>query len=264
MPEPTQTRRRLGLGLICGAALALPLTATIGYAAPETPPAPAAPAPPAKVEKRIVIVERFETGKPGKDGKRRGKPAFTRTIEKDGKTIVVHSDKELSDADIAERVAKIEKEVGTNPDMAFAKDGKSRVMIIHGDGPMPPMPSMPPMPPEAGGPGQHRELRIMRMGPGGPGGKDGHRMVMMMHGGPRGPMECKDGQSTQINADSDKDGKKDVVRMRICSVGAGGPRNALEGLKRARERLASNPELSADVKKQVLDQLDGEIARLSK
>lgn len=264
MPEPTQTRRRLGLGLICGAALALPLTATIGYAAPETPPAPAAPAAPAKVEKRIVIVERFETGKPGKEGKRRGKPAFTRTIEKDGKTIVVHSDKELSDADIAERVAKIEKEVGTNPDMAFAKDGKSRVMIIHGDGPMPPMPSMPPMPPEAGGPGQHRELRIMRMGPGGPGGKDGHRMVMMMHGGPRGPMECKDGQSTQINADSDKDGKKDVVRMRICSVGAGGPRNALEGLKRARERLASNPELSADVKKQVLDQLDGEIARLSK
>ena len=66
--------------------------------------------------------------------------------------------------------------------MAFAKDGKSRVMIIHGDGPMPPMPSMPPMPPEAGGPGQHRELRIMRMGPGGPGGGDGPQMVVMEGG----------------------------------------------------------------------------------
>jgi hypothetical protein len=57
---------------------------------------------------------------------------------------------------------------------------------------------------------------------------------------------------------------KDIVRMRICSIGAGGPKNALEGLKRARDRIAGNAEMSADVKTKVLEQLDREIERMGK
>jgi len=48
----------------------------------------------------------------------------------------------------------------------------------------------------------------------------------------------------------------------ICSKG-GDKAQALAGLKQARDKVASDPSLSGEIKSEVLKQLDAEIAKLS-
>ena len=106
MSEPTPRRQLAGRMLIGAAALALPLTATITHAAgdPAAPPAP--PAAPGKVEQRqvrkIVIVDNPD-GSTIDDA-----TLHTRTVERNGKTIVLKTRTPLSDAEAEERIAKAE------------------------------------------------------------------------------------------------------------------------------------------------------------
>ena len=258
MPEPTKTRRRLGRGLLIGAALALPLTATIGYAAPDAPTPPAAPEAPSapdapNVERkvhRVVIVEKHG------DGKHDEAKLKTRVIERGGKTIIIKTDKDLTEAEVEAKIAKVEAD-----------------MLA--------MPPEPPAPPAA--PGEPRQVRkvIMMSGDGehlvhGPGGdgpqvrtmrihKDGAEAHAIAMAG--GAVACKDATTNnEVSATTDKDGKKQVMRIRICGKGdpAMASAHALGGLKSARARIAGNGEMSAEIKAKVLEELDREIARLSK
>lgn len=261
MPEPTQTRRRLGRGLLIGAALALPLTATIGYAAPDAPEAPTPPTAPAapeapdapKVNKqvhRVVIVE--------KHGDRKGDAALkTRTIERNGKTIILKTDKDLSDAELDAKMAKIEADLekgdlmvmAPEPPMPPAKPGEPRSVrriMIHPEGSMVST--------------DGKETRVIRM----------HRMpgdapmaMAFAHGGG----DCKDATTNnEVSATTDKDGKKQVMRIRVCGKGdpAMASAHALAGLKSARDRIAGNKGMSAEIKSKVLEELDREIARMGK
>ena len=252
MPEPTKTRRRLGRSLLIGAALALPLTATIGYAAPDMPAPPATPDAP-KVEgkvHRVVIVEKHGDGKHGEAKLK------TRVIERGGKTIIIKTDQDLTEAEVEAKIARVEAD-----------------MLA--------MPPEPPAPPAA--PGEPRTVRkvIVMSGDGehmihGPGGegpqvrtmrihKDGAEAHAMAMAG--GGADCKDVKnSNEISATTDKDGRKQVVRVRICGKGdpAMASAHALAGLKKARDRISGNGDMSADIKAKVIEELDREIAKLSK
>jgi beta-lactamase regulating signal transducer with metallopeptidase domain len=243
MPEMTVRRRRIGLGLIASAALALPLTATIGYAAPEAVPAaptppemPAAPAAPdgKHVEKRVMIIHHA-------DGAHDPAKMKTRTITRDGKTVTITTDEDLTDEQLDAKLAELEK-------------GGTMVMMRH-EGPVPP---------EAPG-APHREIRRIIINSSD--GKANHEAMAMANGAmPHGgAIVCsdKDGAATVVTNEGAGDGKSRMVKVKICSM-AHAEKSALSGLKSARERLANDPKLPANVRDDVLKSLDEEIAKLSK
>jgi bla regulator protein BlaR1 len=198
----------------------------------------------------VVIVEKHG------DGKHDEAKLKTRVIERGGKTIVIKTDKDLTEAEVEAKIAKVEADM-----MA--------------------MPPEPPMPPAA--PGEPRQVRkiIMMSGDGehivhGPGSQGPQVRTMRIHRDGTeahaiamagGAAACKDAATTnEVSATTDKDGKKQVMRIRICGKGdpAMASAHALGGLKSARARIAGNGEMSAEIKAKVLEELDREIARLSK
>lgn len=134
MTEPSRRRRFAGRTLVAIGALALPLTATVTYAqmsaatppeppappaAPEAPTAPVPPAPPAapdapdaplpplppeavKGEHRIVMIQ--------KDGKGDGQ-LYTREVERNGKRIVLKTDRPMSDEEFERQMDKVDRDV---------------------------------------------------------------------------------------------------------------------------------------------------------
>ena len=241
MPETTVRRRRLGLGLIAGAALALPLTATIGYAAQEAAPAaptppemPAAPAAPdgKHVEKRVMIIHHT-------DGAHDPAKMKTRTITRDGNTFTITTDEDLTDEQLDAKLAELDK-------------GGTMVMVRH-DGPVPP---------DAPGTSHSEIRRIIINSADGKANHEAMAMAMAQHGG---AMACsdKDGTATVVTNEGAGDGKGHMVKVKICSM-AHAEKSALSGLKSARDRLANDPKLPANVRDEVLKSLDEEIAKLSK
>jgi len=238
MSDPTPTRRTIGRLLLAGAALALPLTASVTYAAaqdaaaPPAPPAPpAAPAAPEapeapKVVKqhRIVIVDK-EGGATVDDPDLK-----TRIVTKDGKTIVFKSDKILSEKEIE---ARVEKALASIPDM----------------------PDLP-IPPEGAGP---RVVLKRVHGDGAP-----HVMAFSV-ADPKVAIACADGAkiSSFESETPAVDGKKQKVVMRFCSAGAALAK-AADGLKSARDRISKDDKLSPAIREDIVKQLDAEIERLSK
>ncbi|MEQ1499244.1 MAG: M56 family metallopeptidase, partial [Novosphingobium sp.] len=108
MTQPTPQNRLFGRLLLASAVIALPLTATISYAAQDAPPAPpaapqvpAAPAAPAVPNKvtRIVIVE---SDNPDDD------TLHSRTVTRGERTFEFRTKQKLSDADLERRMAEIE------------------------------------------------------------------------------------------------------------------------------------------------------------
>jgi hypothetical protein len=223
--------------------LALPLTASISYADAGDPPAPTpAPADAApRVAKRIVIIDKPDGGAEVDD-----KNLTTRVIERDGKTIIYKSAKPATDAEIEARVAEA---------MASMPEPPVPPAPPAVDGVTPPAPPAPPVPPA---PGQRRE----------------HRIVMIENGGASHminvddisaiEMSCGDGASGQtVESSASQGGRNERVRMRFCSRG-GDRAKALEGLRRARERLSADRNLSDTIRADVLRRLDAEIANLSR
>ncbi len=239
MTDPTPARRNIGRLLLAGAALALPLTASVTYAAaqdavappapPAAPAAPAAPEAPAapKIvkEHRIVIVEK-EGGATVDDPKLK-----TRVVTKDGKTIVFKSDKELSEAEIEAKVEKALASLPDVPDMPIPPDGAERRVIVkrvHGEGAP-------------------------------------HVMAWSSKDDAKIAVACADGAKTSTFEAEDKsaDGKKQKVMLRFCSAGAAMAK-ATDGLKSARDRISKDDKLSPSIREEIVKELDAEIARLSK
>lgn len=279
MTDPTPTRRTIGRLLLAGAALALPLTASVTYAAaqdavdPPAPPAPpAAPAAPAAPEApeapatpHIMIIDHHDGADP------RDSKLATRVIEKDGKTIVLKTAKPLSDAEIEQRIAKAEASMKDAEAMVWSstekgadgkrkvitmiragdgKDGKvevregRRVMVLSGDSV------------DIAGDGPASSIATFR-------NKDGKptSFAMVTSGDVKA---CADGsEGRNIEQQATKDGQHQIVKMRFCHKG-GTPAMALEAMKKARDRMKDNSELSAEIKDKILKNLDAEIERLSK
>ncbi len=232
MNEPTPRRRLIGRVLIGTGLLALPLTASISYAAGEDQPAaaPAAPATGAKTETRVsnrmVIIEHA-----GREGSVDESKLQTRVINRDGKTIILKTDKQLSDAEVEAKIAEIEKNL--------------------------PVPPVPPVPPVAGvvAPDAPRIVS---------------RVVMMSADGKHRIDPSRLHALTMLQTDCSTpaaaaNGDNQAVQVVICGdVGHRANAMAAEGLRKARDRIKADTRLSDDVRREVLEELDSQITELSK
>lgn len=239
MPEPTDTRRRIGIGLAGATLLALPLTATYGYAAadaptaPSTPSAPDAPAAPpvpdrAHGEKRIVIIQhRRDDGKSG--------AMKTRTVTRDGKTITITTDEDISDAELDARIAA----------MDFAAD------TIAIEAPEPPAPPAPPADPANPARAEHR-IVIRTLG-------GGHAMAAV-----DGTAGCAEGiDPVSVATETGEAGKRKIMRFKLCTR-QHAMASALDGIRKARDEISHNNSMPADIRAQVVKELDEEIAKMAK
>lgn len=243
MTEPTKSNRLLGRLLIGAGIIALPLTASVTYAAPDapTPPAPPAapdaPTPPdapdaPQVETRMIMIK--HDGKDGEHAMMMGDEAglTTRTVTRNGRTYVFKTTKPLSDADIDKRIAETE----------------------HAMPPMPPMPPMAPMAP--GAPAQPRQVRTIVMK------HDGAGMeAMSMAGHDMAMADCTGGHPVKVDSDQMVEGKHQVVKIMMCNKG-GDKAHVLGALRSARAQVAADANIPADAKANALKQIDEQIAKL--
>ena len=236
MTQPTTRRRRAGRLLIGAGALALPLTASISYAAGDEPPVSSETKPAIREEHRVVIIERESKG-----GKEDAK-LKTKVIEKEGKTFVFKTDKNLSDAEMEAHMAKAMAAV---PPVPPVPGETRRIMVFSGD-------SM-----QISGLPDHSVVKVMN------GDKPGAEMVTV--NGKAIAEKCgKDAiQSNAEASETTTDGKTKVMRFKFCSVGDV-PAKAIEGMRNARDRIAKDERLSPAIRDSILKQLDSEIERLSK
>jgi hypothetical protein len=242
MSQPSPRRTRLGRMLIGAAVLALPLTATVSRAEPDAaavPESPAAPdtaaapdAPALHSEHRVVIIEK------GSKGGSHDKQLKTRVVERDGRTVVFKTDKDLTDAEIE---ARIEQAFSDLPAITDPLAPPSPPSVANG-----PRPPAPPAPP-----GEHRTRMVLVTA-------DGHSETIKLEGEPN----CT-GEWSQTRAEGKQDGHRKVMIVNICAATKDAHAKAADGLRKARERIAADHSLSDEIRKSILDQLDAEIARLS-
>lgn len=259
MTEPTSQSRLLGRLLLGAAALALPLTASITYAAQDAPTPPAPPeapeAPSVKKSTKVMIIDN-PAGSTIDD-----KNLHTKVIEKDGKTIVLKTTKPLSDAEAEQHVAKAMSSMA-EADHMVSKDHAGASWTAH-DGAVKTHKIVMVERVNAEGKdgdakkGEHREVRTMVFHGDGKGAD-----MAKMHGGAMVMTGCAEGKPIEAKTESKVNGEHKISKVMICSKG-GDKAQALAGLKKARDKVAADSSLSAEIKTEVLKQLDAEIAKLS-
>lgn len=136
MKDASKQRQSLGkAALLAAAAIVLPLSATFVPAALKAEDEQAADAP--KAEKKVKIIRIH------KDGDGNGQlvdfsdttePGHIKKIERDGKTFVFHTDKELSEAEVEEMIAKAEKSRAEAEKMAGDAEKQARHVRVFVDG----------------------------------------------------------------------------------------------------------------------------------
>jgi beta-lactamase regulating signal transducer with metallopeptidase domain len=251
MSQPSPRRTAAGRLLIGAAALALPLTASITYAASEAPQAPEAPeapeppaapeAPEAHVEKHVIVIQRDEKkhGDAASSGEGPRKVVIidrdgsseiddsalnTRTVVRDGRTYVFKTSKPMSQEEAEAKVADMAKGMPITAEaFVFAPGAKSGQPVVH-------------------------TMTIS---------SDEAAVATATAG------HACSGEWTEARAESDKDGKHQVTRMKICADGKHAKGDALKGLRTARERIAADTKMDAEIRRSILEQLDAEIAKLS-
>lgn len=219
MTKPNSSGSLIGRKLLAGPVLALSLSASVSYAATE----PAA-APKVVEEHRIVIVEK-QGGSAVEDANLQA-----RVVTKDGKTIVIKTDKALTDAEVEARVAKALAALPDRPNApARPESGERRIIMKR-------------IQPEGAAPAE-------------PGSPDREKIAAAC---------AASGQTSSFeSSETGADGKQQKLVMRFCSAGASGA-TALAGLKSARDRISKDANLSPAIRDSILKQMDAEIDRLAK
>ena len=248
MSDISPRRRNIGRWTFAvGAALALPLTATVVYAGADAPEAPVPPTPPAaaaaplapRIGKHIEIITEH-AGPESAGGK-----MFERRVEKNGKTIVIRSDKPIDEAQFEAHLAKLE-----------------RMDDLDMIAPAPPVPPVPPVPGVApAAPGERREFGKIVMY-GNEGVHEGMTKAMAMDG-------CKGGPTwadADVSRDSGEGGRKMVNRTRVLLCGKAGEATAaaLASVRQARASIAANRAMADEIRAEVLKELDHTIADMEK
>jgi bla regulator protein blaR1 len=247
MNQPTHCQSVIGRLLVGAAALALPLTATITYAANEPASPAASPNVEVKKSKKIVIIDAPE-GATIDD-----KSLHTRTVERNGKTIVLKTKQPLTDAEAEERIVKAEASMveadAMTWDSAAGGEGKAKVtrhvmLVKHGDGPH-----------GEHAKGEPSEVRTMVIHGDGKGGDK-----VLAHGDGFALSSCTGGTPISAVAESGKDSNKHKSHVMICSKG-GDKAATLAARRSPRQRVAEDSSIPAEAKADVLGQLDAEIAK---
>lgn len=258
MNHVSPRRRLAGRSLLAAALVALPLTATITYAearqdAPLAPEAPQAPDAPAPGDRQITIIDHPGGADPD------DRDLHTRVIEQDGKTIVFKSNKELSEAEVKERIARAEASMAEAE--ARVAEGEARkeerrvhrMVIRNGEEQMS----------KAEREAMHREL------------KDAMREMHTEMAEARKQMrlafkEMEAAQGAQAEIDftcdtevaGDSKGEQGKHKIRVCRSEI--MASALEGLKSARASIAADKSIPDEARDEVLRSLDQEIENWGK
>lgn len=256
MTETSRGRRIAGKLAILGmAAVALPLTATVVPVFAEDPPAEPVAAPAPEARKHKVLIVKAMDGKPAEiDIAGDAETPFVKTLNKDGKTIVLRSTKELSEAEIDKMVA--EAEASRAKAEAMVADGERdekahrRIVVrkVHGD---------------AGGPA------FALADPDGTNVViDAKQIAAMIPDIEIRELRGKCDAANPVVSDVhgiDATGKS-RIRIALCGKGQANMArlHAIEGLKEARDELKQEADMPDNVRKDVIENLDRQIEKLEK
>jgi beta-lactamase regulating signal transducer with metallopeptidase domain len=225
--------------IFAAAALALPLTATVVPVFAEDKPKDAATV--TKSKTKVIVIE-------GKDGKTRkidvsgdAETPFVKTIEKDGKTIILRSNRELSEADIEKMVANAEE---ARAEAEAAADNAEEARAVAEEGRTNA---------EAG---RKEAIRIISS-------MDFSNFIpeidiREMH------RNCKEGESISTDVSGFNGQSKSRVRVVMCGKGQArmARLQAMEGLREARAEIEGNADIPESIRKSVLDSLKKQIDRM--
>lgn len=256
MNETSKGRRLTGkLAILAATALALPLTATVVPVLAQDAPAPADDGTEKKVEVRkhkVIIVKDGEGKDVTVDVTGESETPFVKKIEKDGKTIILRSNKELSEADVAKMVA--EAEATRAKAQWHAADGekkKAMVIRVNSDGKR----ANP-----ADGDLMHfvvDEVVIPPMPPVAPGAPEA---VRKLH------VKCDEGELLTTNVEGMDGDRKARVKIAMCAKAHAklARTQAIQGLKEARESIKRDPEMPESIRKSVMENLQEQIEKLER
>lgn len=248
MNETSKGRRLTGkLAILAGAFIALPLTATVVPVFAEDEAATAETEKKVEVKKHKIVIVKSEDGKPVViDTKGDAETPFVRTIEKDGKTIVLRTNKELSEAEVEKMVA--DAEASRAKAHAEASNGENKTMVIRvtKDGKL------------AEGQGadfatfSFDEIEIAKMIP--------DIDIREIRG------KCNEGQPVTTNVEGFDGQNKSRVRIVMCGKGQANVvrQQAIQGLKEARNEIKADGEMPESIRKDVVKKLEEKIEKLEK
>lgn len=257
MKDASNTRRSLGkFGVLAAAAIILPLTATIVPAVRADESADVA-----KVTKKPVKVVKISIGTVV-DGKPTG--SVVKTVSRDGKTFVFHSDKKLSDDEVEQLIDEAETSREAADDaMIRAEEARgeaeaawSEAEVARGEAEM--------VRGEADA--ARAEAAAMR----------GHAEAMRVHAVAMAAnyipeidireitKNCKEGQPVTTNVEGFDGTNKSRIRLVMCGKGQAriARVEAIKGLREARRDIASETEMPKAVRKDVIEKLEKEIRKL--
>jgi beta-lactamase regulating signal transducer with metallopeptidase domain len=270
MDDVSRRRRLIGRGLLIAGGLALPLSATVTYAASDIEEVAVEPSdtehPRQVTEHRMVIVD-VDDGADPDDA-----DLHTRTVTRNGRTVVLKTDRPLSDAEADEKV-----------DRAFASmDRMGRHMP-----PIPPLPPTAPLaptPPTAPVPPMPDLPNFEFNSWGAPTDPDfeknmqawgkqmekwgeeyGERYAQQAQAmaeqarrsAPQVVHSCDGNPQSVTRNETTSDGRQKII---ICERVA--KRQALGGLRSARNTIARDRQIDPEVRDEVLQELDSEIERI--
>lgn len=248
-------RRWWGRAAIAAAALlVLPLTASVSYAVAQ--PAPPAPPPPPPAQPVPPVPPAPPTPPEAPDAPQvevidmRAAPGeHVRRIERDGRTIILRTNRELSDADVERMVAEAEaSRAAADVAVTSSQNGQRRIIIRQLDR------------------AESRETSTSD-------GQQTRVRVVTRHGGGAGAAArihaegCANGARPLVNVDR-RSGDSAHVRILTCATGDIGSAQRLAALRQARDSLRdARADLAANLgeaRTQALAELDAQIAELER
>lgn len=248
MNETSKGRRLTGkLAILSAAAIALPLTATVVPVFAEDAPAAADTDKKIELKARKIVIVKSQDGKPVVvDTQGDADAPFVRTIEKDGKTIVLRTSKELSEAEVEKMVAAAEASRAEAEAMAAEGEKKTMVIRMKKDGSL------------AEGQGadygkfSFDAIEIPKMIP--------DIDIQEIRG------KCDEGEPVSTDVQGFDGQNKSRVRIVMCGKGQAkvARQHAIQGLKEARDEIKADADMPDGIRKDVVKKLDEKIRDMEK
>ena len=257
MKDASNTRRSLGkFGILAAAVVILPLTATIVPAVRADESADVT-----KLSKKPVKIVKISIGTVV-DGEPTG--SVVKTISRDGKTYVFHSDKKLSDDEVEQWIDKAQASREEADDaLVRADEARGEAEAARGEAEM------------ARGEAEmirgeadvaRAEAAAMR----------GHAEAMRVHAVAMAAnyipeidireitKNCEKGQPVTTNVEGFDGTSKSRIRLVMCGKGQAriARVEAIKGLREARSEIASEEDMPAGVRKDVIEKLEQQIRKL--
>lgn len=255
MNETSKGRRLTGkLAILAAAAVALPLTATVVPVFAQDEPAATDAEKKIEMRKHKVVIVKNQDGKPVEiDMAGDAETPFVKKIEKDGKTIILRSNKELSETDVAKMVADAEASRAKAEWQAADGERKTAMFVrVNKDGKLAEPADaehmhfivdevvVPPMPPAAPGAPAVAVRKVQ--------------------------VKCNDGDLVTTNVEGMDGDKKAHVKIAMCAKAHAkmARTHAIQGLKEARESIKRDADIPESVRKDVMKSLQENIEQLER